>query len=281
MERFSYSLTQNDSIIPVYSGGKYCYINSVSRSKITEQLFDQAYPFEGKCALIKQNGKFGIIDKQINYIIPPTFKAPADLTEKKNIITSTGDALVKWFNYYQARFDTAAFIFDEPVGPQIYFFKEGHKFYYELNDGKKTRSAAIYDAGFTFNNYMAIANLRGKLGALYSNGNIAVPFIYKQFAGTEAGNQFNTFFYAMKKGRYWHYFNGGKQLFISKQKPLSMTENVFVFKEGELCNYYNKQGIKVLPHNYKWISANGCLAINQKHEFVLLIRKTEEFTYFN
>ncbi|MDB4926087.1 MAG: repeat-containing protein [Mucilaginibacter sp.] len=56
--------------------------------------------------------------------------------------------------------------------------------------------------------------------------------------------------------------------------------NVLLFKIGDLYNYFNNQGMKVLPFNYKWIYQNGTIAINLKDEVVLFNKNKEEFIYY-
>jgi len=66
--------TYNDSIMPRYTGGAFYYINPKTGKKLFETGFEAAYPFYGKCAIVKQHGNVGLIGRNGAYIVNPEYE---------------------------------------------------------------------------------------------------------------------------------------------------------------------------------------------------------------
>ena len=279
LKHFSYELYKYDSIIPVQRAGKYYFINTVTKKLVSDESFEEAYPFKGKCALIKKDGKYGMVDKQIHYAVMPTFSSPEGFFGK----VIKDDNHIKRFNYNKARFDsTETFVWEDPIAPPIYYTTaRNNKFYYGLRYNM-TASPPIYDTIFSFNTNSIIVKLSGKYGMINYKGEVVVPINNKDFVSpTILPDASSSAYIALQKGLYWYYYKFNKLLFKNRLKPTAIGESIFVYKIGNLFNYFNDSGVRVLSNNYKWISASGNLAINKKNQVVILNRKREEFVYLD
>lgn len=63
----------NDTIMPRYIDGAFYYINPKTGNKRFETPFETAYPFNHKGAIVKKDGKFGLIDAYGNYQVMPKY----------------------------------------------------------------------------------------------------------------------------------------------------------------------------------------------------------------
>ncbi|MFA6245905.1 MAG: WG repeat-containing protein [Mucilaginibacter sp.] len=120
---------------------------------------------------------------------------------------------------------------------------------------------------------------KGRYFYLLDTSRTDIPLIYDDFAAPKDFWKYNGL-YALKNGLFWYYFNKGTLLFKNKNKPLSFTDDVFIYKTRGLYNIINNKGVTVLSKNYKWIAANGHVAINLNNEVVLLNRLKSEILYF-
>jgi hypothetical protein len=291
LKRFATHISGNDTIIPVYNSGKFHFINSVTKQEVSSKTFDEAYPFENNWALVKKDGKYGVVNKDISYEVKPTFTNPdIRLNNSGNEATGYEDTIKK-FTYEYGKFIIVDknYVEGKPVGPQIYFRKEGRKYFFELSQkqdkkGRQVRSAAIYDSSYVFNPSFALVKKSGKIGAINYLGETVIPLTYEEWSVPNSFTWQHSLFALKKKGQ-WHYFQWGyleslKELFQNNVQPDMTYSKLFMFKVGELYNYFDEQGIKALPREYKWINQNGTLAIGPNDEVVLFNNKKEEFIYY-
>lgn len=81
--RFDDAKNFSEGMAPVRLGEKWGYIDKSGRVRITPQ-FDEAWPFSGGIARVRQGGLtglFGYIDTQGRYVVPPRFKYADDFAE--------------------------------------------------------------------------------------------------------------------------------------------------------------------------------------------------------
>jgi len=80
-----------ENLVPKKSfWGKYYYANHDGIEIISAE-FEEAYPFEGNYACVKQNGRYGLIDAKGNFVVPPLYDEKiiyGSIT--KSVITSKG-----------------------------------------------------------------------------------------------------------------------------------------------------------------------------------------------
>jgi len=70
--------------------GKYCYCNQDGVG-IIEAEFEEAYPFEGELACVKQNGRYGLINAKGEFVVSPIYSEKISFDSlTKTIITPKG-----------------------------------------------------------------------------------------------------------------------------------------------------------------------------------------------
>ena len=273
LERLSYNLLSNDTIIPVYEGGKFYYINSYTRRPFINQSFEEAYPFHRGYGLVKKDNKYGIIDIKGNYIVQPIYNL-SYFPDYPDVIYFEGG---EGFSYDDGKLGTGYYGEQDPVVPYIYSYKQGNKYGLVLKAGKK--SDPIYDSVLFINIQSIVVKKDGKIGIIDNEEKNIVPFTYDDYAGINKYWIPNMF--ALKKGTSWLYFSNYTKLFESPFKPALLNGNLFIFENNGLYNYFDDKGNIALSKYYKWISASLRVAITQSDEVVILNNKNEEFIYYN
>ncbi|MEO6980166.1 MAG: WG repeat-containing protein [Mucilaginibacter sp.] len=273
LEELSYNISINDTIIPIYADGKFHYVNSYTKQPLLDQSFDEAYPFHKGYGLVKKDNKYGIIDKKGNYVLKPAYKS-IFLPDYPDVVKfNTGE----YFEFNDGKLGTGYYGEQDPVVPYIYRFKKGAKYGLVLKEGKK--SDPIYDSILFINIYSIVVKKHGKIGIIDNNQKTILPFIYDEYAGNN--KYWIPSMFALKKGTSWLYFSNYAKLFESPFKPALLNNNLFIFENNGLYNYFDDKGDVMLPKYYKWISASLRVAIGQSDEVVILNNKNEEFIYYN
>lgn len=86
----------NDTIMPRYVDGAFYYINPKTGKKRFETGFETAYPFNHKGAVVKIDGKYGLIDAYGNYVVMPKYDGYSYETGKMY-----GNPNVYFYTYFQ------------------------------------------------------------------------------------------------------------------------------------------------------------------------------------
>ncbi len=270
LEHFSIA---DDSILPFQDGAKFYYINLHTNKKVNSKGFDIAYPFNGKYALVEEDGEYGVVDRAGTYFLKPIYKRISFGTYFGEI---RFDDEPGYFSLYSG--SVRPFRIDgEPVGPQMSYYKgSDNKFGLIFKDQKRTDP--IYDSviylGF---NYIVLESSK-RIGIIGDTGEVCYPFEYKDYKGNSSFSYYNLF--ALRKGRIWHYFFGTRKLFESKIKPALLNNNVILFETHGLYNYMDNNGKIMLAQNYKWISVYGNVAINENGDVVLFDRNKNPHIYY-
>jgi len=68
--------------------GKYCYCNQDGIDIIPAE-FEEAYPFEGEYACVKQNGRYGLINAKGEFIVSPIYSEKISFDSVTKTISST------------------------------------------------------------------------------------------------------------------------------------------------------------------------------------------------
>lgn len=272
LNEFSYELSRNDSIIPVYKNGSYQYINSYTLTPHITTLFDLAYPFHDGYGLVKRDGKYGIIDKIGRYIIEPKFTTVQLLDYPDAILFNTRE----WFSFNEGKLFTGYYGEIHPVIPEAWYYKNKGKYGLTLRNGSKYK--AIYDSVLAIGINYIVVKKRGKIGVINDAQEILIPFSNNECV---IGSGYTPFF-ALKRNSLWHYYQNPRTLLFKTQfKPASLNHGVLIFETSGLFNYFDNNGNIMLPKNYKWISKSGHIAINERDELVLFNKEKKEFIYFN
>jgi hypothetical protein len=136
-----------NSIIPVWYQEKrdgkygYGYMEEFGLEKISKPIFDEAYYFKEGLALVKINGKYGYINKKMQFVIPSKFEDAYDFCN--------GLALVKMDNKYG---------YINKTGNEVIIIK--------------------YDSANDFSEGFAAIKLYDKWGYINTTGKEIIPFIY-------------------------------------------------------------------------------------------------------
>ncbi|MES2064427.1 MAG: WG repeat-containing protein [Bacteroidota bacterium] len=234
-------LIVNDTIVPTYQASKYYYINSYTGKKVLNQGFEEAYPFYNGFGLVRINGKYGIIKRDSEIVVKPTFRG-FEFSGDRPSISFRGGYGLNFFNLVEGTLSDRDYMDGDPVEPIPPVIKKGRQFY--LRDTTRKDIPLIYDDFATIKNFWKY------------NG-----------------------FYGLRKNQIWYYFKKDKLLFKSKFNPLSFADNVFIYKTQGKYNILNNKGITVLPKNYSWISPTGRVAVNMKGDVVILNKANKEFMY--
>jgi|GEM_PF-5590297 len=265
------SWKMNDTLMPVYRLGKYQYINSNTGLPVIDESFDLAYPFHRGYGIVKQNNRYGIINSKGNYVVKPDY-AFFFIPDYPDIVVFNTQ---EWFSFEDAKMHTGFYGEEELAYPQTKQYKLKQKF--GLIFLHRT-TAPVYDSVIWISMYNVVVKKHGKIGIVDNSNRTMIPFIYDEFAGTNGTIALQQF--ALRKGKYWFYFDKFKILFKTPYKPALLASNLFIFEKNGLFNYFDPSGKPVLPAYYKWISSSRKMAINQKGEVVLFNSRNEEFVYF-
>ncbi|MEO6497463.1 MAG: WG repeat-containing protein [Mucilaginibacter sp.] len=245
--------------------------------------FEEAYPFGEKYAIVKEAGKYGVLDKNGNYFLKPAYNK-FDYNSEGLVFDNQN----QYFSLQNGIFNFLYFYY--PIGPQFSVYNKGEKLGLIFQNGKRTK--AIYDSIITSGLSDIVLKKNKKIGIIDNKGTVIAPFQYTDYVGDRdltpyqsedySGDRYfheNNMF-AVKYKSTWHYYLEGKKLFESNITPYILHYNVIVFQTNDLYNYMDNTGKVVLPENYKWISPSGYVAINKNDEVVLFNNKKEEFIYF-
>jgi hypothetical protein len=273
LKKLSDNLLQNDSVAPVYLSGGFTYINTKSKLPVIEGKFEEAYPFEGDFGLIKVHGKYGIVNRNGDFVVKPTFPR-FQLFWVVNYGISFDEN--NYFSFSQGKLiKVPEILCAEPVSPQLYYYKQGQKF--GLIFKADTIKKPVFDSVYANTDRIAIVSQSGKIFIVDYTGKVLLKLNYKSYVGPTGYNSTLTF--ALKQKDTWHYFSGNKKLFENKFQP-ALSGGVFLVSIDKRYNYLDGEGNLLLSKNYKWISNNGVIAINENDNIVFLLKGKKELTYY-
>ncbi|MEO6632872.1 MAG: WG repeat-containing protein, partial [Mucilaginibacter sp.] len=166
---FAGNLRVNDTLIPVINNHKLSYLNIYTGSKLPNLEFEEAYPFVGKYALVKEHGKYGIINRKGDYVIKPAYdKFYPDF--KNNVVSFDFSPLSFSFSFgkFVMLSEKQRGMIGEPAGPQMSNYKESNKFGIILRGNN--RMPAIYDSVLCVGFNYEILMKDGKIGLVDDSG---------------------------------------------------------------------------------------------------------------
>lgn len=256
----------NDTIKPLFINGKFYYKNTLSKKTITTG-FDEAYPFCKGYAVVKINGRYGIIDKVGKVIIKPGYERFAVTDDFPTILLGDQE-----FNYNTGELTKAIFHEVVPYIPQNSIFRIDGKYGVKFEDGHKTE--AIYDTVLSagYKNFAVVRS--GKIGVVDRAGKIIIPLIYDDFKGGYPDG------IALRSSGKWNYFKDCKLIFRSKNQPVYWRYDKIIFKAGDYYGSMDSDGTQILSAKYKWISTTAPVALNKKNELVFYSKGSRDFVYY-
>lgn len=267
-----------DSVAPIGQIGSFQYLNIHTNTPIINYTFEEAYPFYRGYALIKVANKYGVIKRNGEYVVQPKF-------ERFSLITGLGtNTTIAFDNMIFFDFDEGKLVKEvgghmyEPVRGDIGYYEQSGKYGLIFKDG--SRSKPIYDSVLIRIQHMMILRKAGKIGAVNCIEKTIAPFVFTDAVIQKWNGYTWNLSYALRHGDSWHYFDTGRELFESKYKPVSMYYKLSIVKTAEGFNYLDDSGKFLLPKSYKWVSALGYLAINDKDEIVLFDEQRHAYNYY-
>ena len=197
----------------------------------------------------KRNGKWGVVDKTGNVVIPFEYKEAREFSE--------GLAAVKWISEYWGFIDKTGNV----VIPFEYYwavrdFKEGlAAVRYQDRWGfiDKTGRVVIhfeYHKANSFSEGLAAVKRGSKWGFIDKTGNVVIPFEYYWTV-----RDFKEGLAAVQRGNKWGFVDEtGKVVVPFEYKEVrEFSEGLAAVKRGSEWGYIDKTGNVVIPFEYKYV----------------------------
>jgi hypothetical protein len=276
--QLSYSVKD---IKPVYHNSKMYYVNTNDNSRLFSKKFEVAYPFFKKSALVKNNGKYGIVDLKGNYLVQPihdTFSLAPYEHECYIVIFNKNNI----FDLNRAQKTDSYTICEEYALPERYFFK-GENEKYGVKKEDSIIINARYDTIFTVDSKFIIASMNEKIGVIDNNDNRLIDFIYDDLIySKDESFQYTYPVFGLKKDEEWVYFKNGTKIIESPYNCTSFTtslkNSIGIFTTKGKKNILFKNG-STLNNSYDFISENGLVGIRNNKVFLINSDGSEQLYY--
>jgi len=265
------------NIIPQIEGGKFYYFNQTTNEKEFENGFEEAYPFIGKSALIKDNGKYGVIDLKGNYLVQPiynNYQLPP-YEDESNLIIFSDDLLFDLTLGMKS--ENGYIICEEPAVPHLKSFLNQKNKYGIKNFSEKIIVKAKYDSIIDIHTDFFVVKLKDKIGVINKSGETLINFEYDDIIFSRGEYYTLPQMIGLKKDEKWIYFkidgSNKKEILSSEYKCFKMHG---IFIKNAVGLFKSKKGINILFENgetlkkdFDWISENGLIGIRGKSVFFL------------
>lgn len=238
------------------------------------KLFEYASVFKDGVAIIKENGKFGAIDKKGNYILKPNYEGVGGVLNGKAWIKRN-----EYWNFINIK--SLKNITNQPFKIFGETNKNGIQWVEEYNeDSKEVKRAFMnmdgeiitdwFSNATNFNDTLARFEKDSFWGVINDKGQIILPNKYDYitdfsedlagFTNTEAGSF----------GK-WGYINMKNEIMISQKfnHALSFKNGMAqVWNQDNLKGFINKQGKLVIPYQYQYVNdfSEGLAAVRDEKE---------------
>jgi len=271
---------KKDSIMPKFISDKFYYVNTKTNKKISKEGFEIAYPFVGrKSAIIKLNGKFGVVDRKSNLLVEPIYNTfQLWDTEFRENFVAFGTNANNVFDLLNGRFVIPGNGCAKP-NPEIenlssYKGKNGK---YGINKKQKTIIEPIYDSIDLIKYSLIVARKKNKIGIIDEDNSTLLSFSYEDIVIAKPHNYYTIpNLIGLKNGNVWEYYNLGiKPILITKSKFKCQNIGEIIIKNG-FGIYKIDQKFNILFYDgssmvkeYDWISNDGTIAINENKIYIL------------
>lgn len=241
------------SLIPVYDGEHWGYINKKGNYVINPQFKDAEWFNEGLALVKAEDGKYGFIDKKGNYEIPAQYSQATIFNEGLAFVVEEG-------GYPTCIDKDGDIVFEFAMAEGVGCFQEGLAPFYVLNDKNEAKwgfvdkkgNVAInpqFSVAYSFSNGLAaVANDKEKYGFIDKDG---LYVINPQF--DYVGNFRENGMAAFKSGDKWGYIDKKGKYVINPQ----FDDSRAFFDEKALVCQNNKYG---------FINQKGNFIINPQFE---------------
>lgn len=151
--------------------GKYGYIDLVG-NEVIAPLYDEAYPFSNGVAIVEKDSKWGIVDKNGDYVVPckydniaPSIKdgvVPFRINNKYGIVSISGRELITAYDAINVFSEGLAWV--EKDGKRGYIDKEGCEII-----------PLLFDECSDFSEGLAVVKENGLYGFIDKTGKLVIP----------------------------------------------------------------------------------------------------------
>ncbi|WP_108868205.1 WG repeat-containing protein [Aquimarina aquimarini] len=260
----------NKKIKTKYENGKIYYVNTSDNTKIFLKGFEEAYPFFEKSAIVKENGKYGVIDRNGKFLVAPihnTFKLAPYAHESYIVIFDDTNV----FNLDRAE-QSSYTSCEEPAPPELYAFK-GKNSKYGIKKNEDIIIKPVYDSIFVVEDKFIIASKNKKIGVTNIKKEELVSFDYNNLQTSEDSEFDYTYpVFGLLKNNTWSYYKNGVKLIDSKFKCTSfltlLDKSIGVLEDNDKKNILFEDG-GTLDQNFDFISTNGLVAIKKNIVYLL------------
>ncbi len=251
----------------VMKNGKWGYIDTTGK-KLTEFIYDQAWPFEGGRALVMlgdfDTGKYGMIDLKGNYVLKPEYAVITEFSEgfvkvsaewgKCGFADTTGEIVIAMVYSDVMKFTEglAAVKVTESDDGWAYINTKGELAIdmqfaeaYPFSDGlaavgKKIENAVNVEAGLKF-------------GFIDKTGKVVIPYRYDYVA------LFCDGLALVRNGDLYGYINkkGEEVIKIQYADAKNFQNGVAVVKVNEKFGAINKKGEFIIKPEYDFVETTG------------------------
>ena len=170
-----------DGLAPIYSNGKCGYIDYSGKIAIP-CIYDDAEQFSGKYAAVKKGEKWGVINRDGQYVIPPIYSLifnivdsyvfAQDENRNKGVVDVLGNSIIP-FEYSSLSY----------AGDSIFIISIWDRSTEKWKRGFKHASGKLIygielEGAYGYNMGLASVKKNGKWGFIDKKGNLVIPFKY-------------------------------------------------------------------------------------------------------
>ncbi|MHA7058825.1 WG repeat-containing protein [Aquimarina sp. M1] len=271
----------DNEVKTTFENGLMYYRNTQDNTKLFSKGFDVAYPFFYKNAIIKQDGKYGIIDKTGAFLIEPLYDdfELAPYENESYIVIFNDDVIVNLYNGNT----NASYIYCAEVIPTLYAFQGKNK-KFGVKKERKTIVRPKYDTILAIGYEFIVASKNKYLGIIDVKGKCLVNFEYEEAQYSEYAEGFSTYpIVGLRKNKTWTYFEKGKEILKSEYKcenfSVLLENAVGVFTTNGKKNVLFKNE-NIMKKEYDFISNNGLVGRIDNNIFLLKSDGSDEL-YFS
>ncbi|WP_222984365.1 WG repeat-containing protein [Flagellimonas meishanensis] len=261
----------DQAVFPMWKNGKMYYVDSTTNKTLIAQGFDVAYPFFKKAALVKEKGKFAVIDKKGTFLLPPQYDevdvAPFD--HESHLVILNRDMIFDLNKGQQASYYLRD---EEPEMIESNQFPVGN----DSNGLSKDIHGAdlvAYDSILTRGADFTIAKIHGKISVLGNQGNTITNeyfedaiFSFSMYTGLAHPT------FGLKQNGVWSYFKNGKIILKSRHHCISfgtlLPNSIGIIMKRNMHWILFEDG-KISKKSYDFISENGLVGIRKNNVYVL------------
>lgn len=235
----------------------------------SNQLFEEAYSFTPELIYVNRKGKYGLLDMNGHYVIPPKYDQLKKFSVKTLLVKKDNFFYLTDFNgelVSSHRFRYIDYIINHLgiARAQI----EGKWGWF--NSTGDIVIAPVYDELLYFKDGICSAKKNGRWGAIDMHGNTIVPFQYNYVNPVNKG-----FIFVRNRGKHGVLNTQGEVIIpLEYDEVTSFTYGVARIKKNNKFGWINNKGRIIVPAVYDYIySFNSKI----KGTIIALVRKDKKF----